>query len=203
VPDAERAPGAFDVLVLASASPRRAGILESLGIPHRVVPSSVDERLAADEPPIAAALRLAEEKAAAVASTCPDATVLGADTLVVLGSRIFGKPSDRGDAGRMLRELSGTTHQVVTGVCLIWPAGKASRAGTSDVTFAPMTDEEIDWYVATGEPADKAGAYAVQGLGARFITGIRGSFSNVVGLPAREVYELLRDAGMRLPGLAQ
>lgn len=184
--------------MLASASPRRAEILSSLGIPHRVVPSSADETLLPGEPPSAAALRLAEQKAASVAEAWPGAIVLGADTLVVLESEIFGKPSDDRDARRMLRALSGRTHQVVTGMCLIGPFGKSARSRTSDVTFASLSDEEIDWYVATGEPADKAGAYAVQGLGARFVTEIRGSFSNIVGLPARDLYELLLGAGLKL-----
>jgi septum formation protein len=182
------------VLVLASASPRRAEILRSLGIPFIVVPADIPEDLRPGETAEAAARRLAAEKAARVSERRPDAWVLAADTLVVLEEAVLGKPADDADAGAMLRRLSGRVHRVVTGVHL--RRGEAPGTGLAEVSrvrFAPMSDAEIRWYVATGEPRDKAGAYGVQGLGARFVEEIRGSFTNVMGLPARTVYRLLRD----------
>jgi len=122
--------------------------------------------------------------------------VLAADTLVYRAGRIFGKPAGRADAARMLAELSGRLHYVATAVCLITPDQLLERTSVSQVRFAELSRAEIEWYAATKEPLDKAGAYAVQGLGARFIDEIRGSYSNVVGLPAREVYEMLLEAGL-------
>jgi len=182
-------------LILASASPRRAEILRSLGIPFTVAPADVSEDLLPGETAEAAARRLAREKAASAARRNPDAWVLAADTLVFLDGAILGKPRDDGDAAAMLRRLAGREHGVVTSVHLRrGPDGGRGLAETSRVRFAEMTEEEIRWYVATGEPHDKAGAYGVQGLGARFIAEIHGSFTNVMGLPARVVYELLRSA---------
>jgi septum formation protein len=132
--------------------------------------------------------------------------VLAADTLVFLGETVFGKPSDAADARRMLKTLSGRTHSVVTAVALVAGGRVLERAAVSKVRFAPMTESEIAWYAATGEPADKAGAYAIQGAGARFVEAIEGSPSNVVGLPVREVYELLREADLgdlALPPVAE
>ena len=186
-------------LVLASSSPRRAEILTSLGIPFTVASAAVDETPRPGEAPAETATRLARAKAAAVAARRPGAWVLAADTLVVLGDAVLGKPSDDGDAQRMLTLLSGRDHRVVTGVCLL---GNALPGTTltewSSVRFAALSEEEVAWYVATGEPRDKAGAYAVQGLGARFIESIEGSFTNVMGLPARAVYRLL----LETPSLA-
>ena len=139
--------------------------------------------------------RLAREKAQQVFSRAEGYPVLAADTLVYRATRVFGKPAGRADAARMLRELAGRIHYVATAVCLITSDTLLERIAVSQVRFAAMSLPEIDWYVATGEPLDKAGAYAVQGLGARFIQEIRGSYSNVVGLPAREVYEMLLEAG--------
>jgi septum formation protein len=142
------------------------------------------------------AARMAVRKAAEVAARRPGAWLLAADTLVVLDGSILGKPSGSEDARRMLRTLSGRQHRVVTGVRL--RRGNDPGGGLveeSRVTIAPMTEEEIAWYVATGEPLDKAGAYAVQGLGARFIEAVEGSYTNVMGLPARAVYRLMKDAG--------
>lgn len=181
-------------LILASASPRRAEILTSLGIPFTVDPADVDETPRPGETPDQTAARLASAKAAAVAQRHPGAPILAADTLVVLDGAVLGKPVDDADAARMLSRLSGREHRVVTGVCLRADAGPGTTlVEWSRVRFAPLSEDEIRWYVATAEPREKAGAYAVQGLGARFIEGIEGSFTNVMGLPARAVYRLLRE----------
>ena len=180
-------------LILASASPRRAEILRSLGIPFEVRPVDIDESPLRAETAEAAAARLASEKSARAAHARPDAWVLAADTLVFLDGEILGKPRDDDDAAAMLRRLAGREHGVVTAVSL--RRGEAPARGVAEVSrvrFGPLDDAEIAWYVATGEPRDKAGAYGVQGLGARFIEEIHGSFTNVMGLPARAVYRLLR-----------
>lgn len=182
-------------LVLASASPRRAEILTALGIPFTVVATDVDETVAAGESGRAAASRLAAEKAVASAARRPGEWVLAADTLVLLDDAILGKPRDDSDARGMLRQLSGRDHRVVTSVHLTNGSGPGLEAiEESRVRIAPLDEEEIRWYVSTGEPLDKAGAYAVQGLGARFVESVEGSFTNVMGLPARSVYRLLREA---------
>jgi septum formation protein len=182
-------------LILASSSPRRAEILAALGIPFEVSPADIAEVLAPGESGPDAAKRFAREKAAAAAVRHPGEWILAADTLVLVDSAVLGKPDDEPSAREMLRLLSGREHRVVTAVHL----RKGSTDGTGEieesrVRIATMTDEEIRWYVATGEPRDKAGAYAVQGLGARFVESVDGSFSNVMGLPARTVYRLLREA---------
>jgi septum formation protein len=182
--------------VLASASPRRAEILSSLGIGFRVLVSRRSETLRPGEDAPSAVRRLAREKAQQVFAHAGGRAVLAADTLVYRGGKIFGKPSGRANAAKMLAELAGRIHYVATAVCLITPDLLIERMAVSQVRFAPLSPAEIDWYVATDEPLDKAGAYAVQGLGARFIREIRGSYSNVVGLPAREVYEMLLEAGL-------
>ena len=182
-------------LILASASPRRAEILTSLGIPFVAVPTDIPEEPLPGETAEAAARRLAAEKAALAAARTPESWVLAADTLVFLDGQTLGKPRDDGEAEAMLRRLSGREHGVVTAVHLRRGADPGRCiAETSRVRFAPMTEREILWYIGTGEPRDKAGAYGVQGPGARFIAEIHGSFTNVMGLPARAVYELLRDA---------
>jgi septum formation protein len=182
-------------LVLASASPRRAEILTALGIPFTVVATDIDETVAPGESGRAAASRLAAEKAAASAALSPGDWVLAADTLVLLDDAILGKPRDGTDARGMLRRLSGREHRVVTAVRLTRASGPGLEAiEESRVRIAPLDEEEIRWYVSTGEPLDKAGAYAVQGLGARFVESVEGSFTNVMGLPARSVYRLLREA---------
>jgi len=163
----------------------------------------VDEASLPGETPEETAARLAAAKADAVAARRPGEWVLGADTLVVLEDRMLGKPADDAEAARMLGLLSGREHRVVTGVCLRRGAEPCrAEVEWSTVRFAPLSAEEIAWYVATGEPRDKAGAYAVQGLGARFIERIEGSFTNVMGLPARAVYRLLtetRNSWLALP----
>jgi septum formation protein len=188
------------LLVLASSSPRRAHILRGLGIPFLVRPPEVDETQLPGEEPGAAAERLARAKAEAVAAS-ESLPVLAADTLVVKGGAILGKPSGPEDAARMLRLLSGGTHEVVTGVCLCASGVRRSGLDHTAVTFARLSDEEIAWYVATGEPLDKAGAYHVDGRAALFIEGLEGSPSNVAGLPVALLYRLAREAGLFLgPG---
>lgn len=184
------------VLVLASASPRRAAILTALGIPFRVVVPSADESLRAGETGAAAAERLARAKADAVGPQ--DLPVLAADTLVVCDGAVLGKPATPADAARMLRALSGRSHEVVTGVCLA--SGGVARSGleTTTVTFAALAESDIAWYVATEEPLDKAGAYHVDGRGALFVSAVSGSPSNVAGLPVRLVLRLAREAGLAL-----
>jgi septum formation protein len=183
------------LLILASSSPRRARILESLGIPFRVLVPNVDETIPEGEDPGAASERLARAKAQAVA---PEALpILAADTVVVCEGRILGKPMSSADAAGMLRLLSGRSHEVVTGVCLVSGGVVRSAVDRTTVRFAPMTDAEIAWYVSTGEPLDKAGAYHVDGVGALFVSAVSGSPSNVEGLPVRLVLELFRQAGLR------
>jgi septum formation protein len=183
-------------LVLASSSPRRAEILESLGIPFTVDPAEVDEAVRPGESGKAAASRLAAEKAALVAMRRPKAWVLAADTLVLLDGDVLGKPRDDADAVAMLGRLSGRDHRVVTAVRLRRGGNEGREAvELSGVRIADLSPEEIRWYVATGEPHDKAGAYAVQGLGSRFIESVSGSYTNVMGLPARAVYLLMRESG--------
>lgn len=182
-------------IVLASTSPRRAEILTALRIPFVVDAPEIDESALDGETAAQTALRLARAKAGRVASRHPRRWILGADTLVVLDGAMLGKPTDTEDARRMLAMLSGREHVVVTGVALV-RQGRDGRAlvEESGVRMAGLSPEEIRWYVDTGEPMDKAGAYAVQGLGARFIEGVTGSYTNVMGLPARAVYRLMREA---------
>jgi septum formation protein len=179
-------------LVLASGSPRRAEILRAVGWPFEVQAADVDETFGAGERPARYVERLAREKAESIARARLFGLVLGADTTVVADGRVLAKPDDEADARRMLRLLSGRTHEVLTGVALV--RAEDSRAEVAHartrVRFREMSDAEIDWYVRTGEPADKAGAYAVQGRAALFIEGLEGDYWNVVGLPVRLVYEL-------------
>ena len=190
-------------LVLASASPRRSDLLRAAGIAFEVVTADVDESIRAGEAPHAYVSRLAESKARTAAASCPGRFVLGADTVVVLGSSILGKPRDDADARRMLGLLSGRVHGVLTGVCLLSPAASAGQpaavqVAATSVQMAVLSDAEIGWYVASGEPMDKAGAYAIQSLASRFVERLEGSYSNVVGLPVTLVYGMCRDAGLLL-----
>jgi len=178
-------------LVLASASPRRADLLRAAGINFAVRAADVDETRLAGEPPEAYVIRLARAKAAAVARG--GESVLGSDTTVVVGGEILGKPLDGPDAGRMLRLLSGRWHEVLTGVALRRRGEVRAEVATTRVKFAPLSAAEIEWYVATGEPFDKAGAYAIQGFGSRFVERIEGSYSNVVGLPVEVVYRMFKE----------
>jgi septum formation protein len=179
-------------LILASASPRRAELLSSAGFEFEVVPAEVDETPHEGEAPEAYTLRVAREKARHVARRRPgpDAVVLAADTEVVVDGRILGKPADPDDARRMLRLLSGETHDVLTAVVVVG-IRESAEVVTSRVRFTPLTERDIDWYVGTGEPMGKAGGYAIQGRGARFIDRIEGSWSNVVGLPVATVHRLI------------
>jgi nucleoside triphosphate pyrophosphatase len=180
-------------LVLASASPRRRELLAQLGVPFEVVTSDVPETPAPAESPAAFAQRVARDKAAEVARRCPEALVLAADTVVAVEGAIFGKPRDRADARRMLEALSGRTHVVLTAVALRTPAGDVEELVVrSAVEFRALTAREIENYLDGSEPFDKAGAYAVQGEAQRFVVQVRGSYTNVVGLPVDQVRELLR-----------
>ncbi len=181
-----------DSLVLASASPRRSELLRAAGIEFTVRVADIDETVLPDEAPADYVLRLSREKAQAVAQS--GEKVLGADTTVVVGGEIAGKPIDAEDARRMLRLLSGQWHQVLTGVSLVCDEQVRSELAVTRVKFSELTEAEIDWYVATGEPMDKAGAYGIQGYASRFVESIEGNYSNVVGLPVQAVYEMLKQA---------
>jgi septum formation protein len=176
-------------LILASASPRRAELLRAAGFEFDIVTADVDESVRDGESPRQYVRRLAAEKSAAV----PGTIVLAADTTVVVDDEILGKPIDDVDAATMLRKLAGRTHEVLTGISLRRGAYEIGRVEATTVTFAPLADADIAWYVASGEGRDKAGAYAIQGLASRFIPRIDGSYSNVVGLPVAAVFELLRE----------
>ena len=182
-------------LVLASSSPRRQELLERAGFEFEVCSSGAEEVPRGGESAEDFACRAAREKALAVAGLSrPDSLVLGADTVVLIDGLILGKPSDPEDASRMLRMLSGSTHRVVTGVCLVQAPGEilAVAHETTTVKFRDLEEAEILDYVASGEPMDKAGAYAIQGLASRFVTRIEGCYFNVVGLPVPIVYDLLK-----------
>jgi len=186
------------MLILASASPRRRELLTQCGLSFTVQPADIDESILAGESPEQYVTRLAREKAQAVFAQISgkesgsQQVVLGADTTVTLDAHILGKPVDAHDAARMLRLLSGRTHQVITGIALVSAGGVLSAAETTTVQFSPMTDAEIATYIATGEPMDKAGAYAIQGLAARWIPRIEGCYPNVVGLPIARLFSLLK-----------
>ena len=192
------------MLVLASASPRRQELLRNAGIQFEVQPTNIPEVPQPGEAPRAFAERMAREKALAVFRLRPNDFVLGADTIVVVDAAILGKPRDRADAVRMLRLLSGRKHQVTTGVCLLGlrPRDENGKIGFEDVksettlvTMDPLGEDDIHGYVSTGEPMDKAGAYAIQGRASRWISRIEGDYFNVVGLPVSLVYKMLREHG--------
>ena len=185
-------------VLLASASPRRAEILRAVGWPFETLAADIDETFADGESAESAVERLALEKALVVMERKPSPLVLGADTTVVVDSEILAKPNDDAEARRMLRLLAGRWHDVVTGVALVRRGGRSLVAHErTRVRFGPLSDAEIEWYVASGEPRDKAGAYAVQGRAALFIEEIKGDYWNVVGLPVRLVYKLA--ANIRKP----
>ena len=179
-------------LLLASASPRRRELLAAAGIAVEVDPVEVDETPGEGEPPEAYVARVAESKAEAGARKHPDRVVLAADTTVTIDGELLGKPSDRLEAARMLRRLSGRTHDVLTAVVLVGRGTHQAHLERTAVTMRALSEAEIAWYVDSGEPLDKAGAYAIQGLASRFITRIDGSYTNVVGLPVPAVVDLLR-----------
>jgi len=213
------------MVILASASPRRQELLRNARIPFVVQAADIEERIREGELPRDCAQRLAREKALAVSSSRPADCILGADTIVVVDGNILGKPRDAADAARMLRLLSGRDHEVITGVCVTAAVarGQGSGASTSEllttpalggideqlaghrrlvtasettlVTMSELSDADIREYIATGEPMDKAGAYAIQGIASRWISRIEGDYSNVVGLPVALVYRMLREQG--------
>ena len=184
-------------LILASASPRRAELLTTAGIDFEVVPAAIDETPQPHETPTAYVLRVARDKAAAVVTSVDgSAAVLGADTIVVAQGRLLGKPSDAAEARQMLQLLSGTVHEVHTGVVLMVGDRETAEVATTRVRFLPMTDDEIEAYIASAEPEGKAGAYAIQGRASRYVEWIEGSWSNVVGLPVATVYRMIRQAGV-------
>ena len=183
------------MIILASQSPRRAELLRQVGIEFRAVPADADERVLAGEGAADFVERVAITKAQAVRAGHPDSPVLGADTAVVLDHRILGKPRDRADAIDMLQALSGRTHEVLTGVAVVSDTTRYAL-NVSRVSFRELSAAEIDAYWASGEPADKAGAYAVQGLAAAFIERIEGSYSGIMGLPLFETVNLLKQVGV-------
>jgi len=195
------------MLLLASASPRRAELLRNAGIEFRVRAAEIPETRRAGESPRQFAMRLAGEKAARVAALeGTDLLILAADTVVVAGSRVLGKPADPSEAKTMLRLLSGRSHEVITGVCLRGPNADGTvfndvRLESTEVRFEPLTDDDIESYVASGEPLDKAGAYAIQGRASRWISGIKGDYCNVVGLPVALVYRMMREHGVSGNGM--
>lgn len=180
-------------IILASGSPRRRELLEDLGLDFEVHPSQADEPYpASGEAPESYAMRMAEMKTTDVATSFTGKTVLGADTIVVLDERIMGKPIDEPHAFQMLSSLAGHTHQVITAYCIVLPNGeRITQAVTTDVDMRQSTTAELKGYIATGEPMDKAGAYAIQGIGTFLVTAIRGSYTNVVGLPVAKVLDSL------------
>lgn len=188
-------------LILASASPRRRELLSQLAIPFTVVPADIDERVFPGEDPVAYVRRVALAKARQVAGQFPQALVLGADSIVVLEQQILGKPRDTAEARRMLLSLSGRQHVVLTGLALVQEEHHVAFGDIvrTAVRFRPLAPETIDYYIATGEPMDKAGAYAIQGAGAAFVEARDGCYTNVVGLPLRRTAALLQLAGLRVP----
>jgi septum formation protein len=179
-------------LILASASPRRRELLETIGVAFSIDVADVDESRLAGEPPETFVERLALVKARTVLARRPTDRILAADTAVVLGDVVFGKPADAADARRMLLALSGRAHRVLTGVALVDAGGEQSLVESTTVWFSELSGSELDTYIASGEPRDKAGAYGIQGLAARFIPRIEGSHANVVGLPVSTVWRLLQ-----------
>ena len=180
------------MLILASASPRRAELLRNAGIAFQVAPANVAEEPRPDEAPLDYCKRLAADKARTVAATRAGSTVLGADTIVVVDKGILEKPRDAEAARSMLRTLSGRVHEVMTGVCVIADGRELVEAEITRVHMVEISEEEIANYVASGEPMDKAGAYAIQGMASRWIPRIEGDYFNVVGLPVARVWSMLR-----------
>ena len=184
-------------VVLASGSPRRRDLLNLIGIEHEVRPANIDETMRLREAPRRHAERLAREKASAVAMRDPDLITIGADTVVVINRKVLGKPADADDAARMLRMLSGREHTVITAVAV--SRGRKLRSAIEEVRvkFRRLRDDEIEAYIATGEPIDKAGAYGIQGYGATIVERIEGDYFAVMGLPLMRLVGLMRDVGVR------
>jgi len=188
-------------IILASASPRRRALMEMLGVQDLIViPARGEEKAYSGLAPDELVMRLAAAKAreVAVSAASPGDTVIGADTVVSLSGRVFGKPHTRSEAAEMLSQLSGRGHEVYTGVCVIKDGRELCRAERSAVHFRELSKEEIEAYIATGEPMDKAGAYGAQGKGALFVRGIEGDFFNVMGLPLCLLGEMLKEQGVEL-----
>jgi nucleoside triphosphate pyrophosphatase len=190
------------MLILASTSPRRHELLRNANIEFTVQPAHISETPLQSEPPRACAERLAQEKALAIARDHPGELILGADTIVVVANEMLGKPGGANEAAQMLHLLSGKTHEVITGVCLARQGAVAAvpsdvfidtRSESTRVTMGPLTEAEVEGYIATAEPMDKAGAYAIQGIASRWISRIEGDYFNVVGLPVALVYRMLRE----------
>ena len=180
-------------IILASKSPRRKEILSRCGIGFSCMPMEIDESLEEGSTLCEKIRLLSERKAEACLKENPEAVIIGSDTIVTVDEEILGKPRDREEARAMLRKLSGRTHRVITGVCIVSSDRKYSDTSVSEVTFAPLCEQEIDDYVSSGECDDKAGAYAVQGLGGKFITRLNGDYYAVMGLPLHLVYEELKN----------
>ena len=184
-------------VILASQSPRRRDLLDLIGITHVVRPADIDESVLPDEAPIPHCERLARSKAATLAVRSPDAVVIAADTIVVLDGEILGKPADVGEARATLARLSGRTHTVHTAMAVALGGQTVSAVESVQVTFRPLTADEIAAYVATGEPMDKAGAYGIQGFGATIVERIDGDYFSVMGLGLRRLVALLAELGLR------
>jgi len=189
-------------IILASGSPRRRELLSGMGLDFEIKVSGIEEEPLAGESPREHALRLAQEKALSICAS-PEAFVIGADTIVIIEGEVLGKPENPGQAREMLQKLSGRTHQVITGYSIVRNQEVlVSEAVESSVVFNNISEEELTWYIKTSEPYDKAGAYAMQGIGAVFIREIHGSFTNVIGLPLAELAKSLRTVGaLRLEDL--
>jgi septum formation protein len=187
-------------VVLASTSPRRQELLKLLQIEFEVLPSQIAEIVVANESPQDMVVRLARAKAEAVHKLRPEAIIIGADTVVVCDNQILGKPASLEHARRILRQLGGRTHEVLTGVCLIQGNIYKVNFSRTVIQFSSLTSQEIESYLSTGEPLDKAGAYGIQGFGARFIERVNGCYSNVVGLPLSLLYQMLKQVGYEFNG---
>lgn len=185
-------------VILASASPRRKELLERLGWSFRVLPSDADESVQPGEAPEELVKRLSLLKGKKAARSNPDALVISSDTIVVLEGRVYGKPRDDAEAFEMLSSLSGKTHSVYSGLSLSWRGKTLCQCDRTEVTFRPLSAEDIRAYIATGEPRGKAGAYAIQGMGSLFVSGIHGDFSTVVGLPVALLGTMMERLGFRL-----
>jgi septum formation protein len=185
-------------LILASASPRRRELLERAGLAFEVRAADLDESAHPDEAPERYVARIARAKAELIAQHHPDGVVLAADTAVIRDQDILGKPRDADDARKMLASLSARTHRVLTAVSLVARGAHDAQTVQTEVDFRPLRSREIDWYLSTGEPLDKAGAYAIQGIGGFLVRAIRGSHSNVIGLPVVETLAMLQRAGVTM-----
>ena len=184
-------------VILASQSPRRRELLNLVGIAHEVQPADIDESYLAGERPREHAERLARGKAAVIAAREPGAVIIGSDTIVVVDGDVLGKPVDELDAVRMLERLAGRSHVVVTAVAVAWRGETRSAVEEVGVTFHPMNRPEIDAYIATGEPMDKAGAYGIQGYGATIVSRVDGDYFAVMGLPLQRLTRVLASIGIR------